>query len=363
MKKIIVLFVAIIALASCTTSLKAPELWTSMQENWTPGVDSPIPSTEPSEAQKAQIARKYGMFIHFGMNTFHDMEWTDGRFPPSTYTPSAIDAAQWVKTAKDAGMTYIILVTKHHEGFALWDSPYTTYDVASSPNITDVLAAVAEECKKQGIELGFYYSLWDRKVNGDVRNVVTDAAYNSYMLKQIEEIMTNYGDICELWLDGGWEKENWRWPIREIYTLTKKHQPNCQVTINWTIGKLGDPDYHAVTPDMQSEGDPIRYFPTDFRIGDPYLPVDNDPKIFTHHGESFYLPWESTICLSQKWFYNTTDTGPKSIDVLYPMWKQCTKNDNILILNVAPGRDGRIRDNDVARLIELKEKLVAEGDL
>ena len=82
--------------------------------------------------QKDQIKRKYGMFIHFGINTFHDVEWSDGSFPVETYAPAEIDACQWVKTAKDAGMKYIILVAKHHEGFCLWDSKYTDYDVASS---------------------------------------------------------------------------------------------------------------------------------------------------------------------------------------------------------------------------------------
>ena len=91
-----------------------------------------IPSEKPSKYQKDQIKRKYGMFIHFGINTFHDVEWSDGSFPVETYAPTEIDARQWVKTAKDAGMKYIILVAKHHEGFCLWDSKYTDYDVASS---------------------------------------------------------------------------------------------------------------------------------------------------------------------------------------------------------------------------------------
>jgi len=86
----------------------------------------PTPSTTPSKAQQQQIARKYGMFIHFGINTFHDEEWTDGSKPASSYCPTRIDAEQWVKTAKDAGMKYIILITKHHDGFCLWDSKVTT---------------------------------------------------------------------------------------------------------------------------------------------------------------------------------------------------------------------------------------------
>ena len=107
----------------------------------------PASSLTPNKAQKQQIARKYGMFIHFGINTFHDEEWTDGSKSVSSYTPTGVDAEQWVKSAKDGGMKYVILIAKHHDGFCLWDSKYTEYDVASSPNKTNVVEAVAKACK------------------------------------------------------------------------------------------------------------------------------------------------------------------------------------------------------------------------
>ena len=130
----------------------------------------PQPGTTPSKAQQAQIDRKYGMFIHFGINTFHDMEWTDGTKPANSYQPTQIDAEQWITAAKEAGMRYVILVSKHHDGFCLWDSKLTTYDVASSGNPTNVIEAVAKACKKHGIGLGLYYSLWDRNRNADTSN-------------------------------------------------------------------------------------------------------------------------------------------------------------------------------------------------
>src|SRR5262249_6422905 len=106
------------------------------------GQFKPQPSTTPNKEQRAQIARKYGMFIHFGINTFCDEEWTDGTRPPSTYRPATIDADQWIATAKAAGMKYVILVTKHEDGFCLWDSRYTDYDIGSSANRTNVVQAV-----------------------------------------------------------------------------------------------------------------------------------------------------------------------------------------------------------------------------
>ena len=329
------------------------------------GIECPVPATTPNKYQQAQIKRKYGMFIHFGINTFHNQEWTDGSLPASSYRPSAIDAKQWVETAKKAGMKYIILVSKHHEGFCLWDSRFTEYDVASSGNTTNVIEAVAKECKAQGVSLGLYYSLWDRKENADTNDASLDDAYNRYMINQLNELMDitgKYVGIVELWLDGSWEKPGYRWPFAEIYKTVKSREPQCQIGINWTIGEPDMPgeDWRKqsnVYPDKQKEGDPIRYFPSDFRLGDPYLPAHPDPKLFTHAGETYYMPWESTVCMSKRWFYHTDDDTYKSIDELAELFNMATAQDNILILNCPPNREGRMRDKDVALLVELRKKL------
>ena len=320
----------------------------------------PVSSETPSEAQLKQIERQYGMFIHFGINTFHDMEWTDGTKPASSYKPSDIDADQWVKTAKDAGMKYVILITKHHDGFCLWDSEYTDYDVASSGNTTNVIEAVAKACKKYDVGLGLYYSLWDRNKNGDVKNTELDSTYNSYMVKQLNELLAitqKHVNIVEFWFDGGWVKENHRWPLGDIYQTIKSREPGCQIGVNWSIGLPEDPDHHPVYPEDQKEGYPVRYFPSDFRLGDPYLPGKNDPKVFTHNGKPYYMPWESTICISQRWFYNTNDTLFKSVDELVDLYKVATAQDNILILNCPPDRAGKIRTKDIEILSELRTRL------
>ncbi len=300
------------------------------------------------------------MFIHFGINTFHDEEWTDGSKPASSYAPSAIDAEQWIRTAKEAGMKYVILIAKHHDGFCLWDSRYTEYDVASSDNPTNVIEAVAKACRKYDIGLGLYYSLWDRKVNADVEDWKKDEAYNQYMLNQLTELMDivdDYTKVVEFWFDGGWVKQNYRWPVMDIYQTIKQRMPECQVGVNWTIGAPENADKHPVLPQEQKEGYPIRYFPSDFRLGDPYLPTDNDPKIFVHNGRQYYMPWESTVCISKRWFYNTTDNEFKSVDELEKLFCQSTKNGNILILNCPPNRDGKLRDQDVSILKALYKRI------
>ncbi|NCC11192.1 MAG: calcium:sodium exchange protein [Bacteroidia bacterium] len=321
---------------------------------------APVPSHRPSQAQKKQINRKYGMFIHFGINTFHDEEWTDGSKPASSYVPTAIDADQWVKAAKDGGMKYVILVTKHHEGFCLWDSRFTEYDVARSGNQTNVVVEVAKACRKYHLGLGLYYSLWDRKFNPDVKDLAKDEAYNKYLINQLNELLDmtqSITPIVEFWFDGGWEKPAVRWPISAIYQTIKSKQPNCQIGINWSIGNPDNKEAHPVLPENQREGFPIRYFPSDFRLGDPYLPAENDPKLFSHDGKLYYMPWESTVCISQRWFYNTKDSVFKSVDELEALYRKATKNDNILILNCPPNRDGRLRQTDVDLLKVLRQRI------
>jgi alpha-L-fucosidase len=322
----------------------------------------PVPSHQPSKYQWQQINRKYGMFIHFGINTFWDEEWTDGSKPPSSYAPDTIDADQWISTAKQAGMKYVILVTKHVDGFCLWNSKYTDYDVAASSNKTDVVNAVAKACKKYGVQLGLYYSLWDRHRNADLPNVSLDKDYNQYIVNQISELITitnKYTPVVELWLDAGWEKKRERWPIAEIYRTVKQMAPQCQVGVNWSIGRPGnpDPDSSWVLPTMQKQGYPIRYFPSDFRMGDPYLPANPDPKLFSHNGNLYYMPWETTVCLSQKWFYNTKDTAYKSVDELVHLYEITTAQNNILILDAPPNRQGRLREKDRQLLFAFRDKL------
>jgi alpha-L-fucosidase len=338
----------------------------SREQNFAQSIKEPLPATGPNAYQKAQIERKYGMFIHFGINTFYDEDWTDGSKPPSSYKPTAVDADQWIGTAKEAGMKYVILVSKHVDGFCLWDSKYTEYDVASSGNKTNVIEAVAKACKKYGVGLGIYYSLWDRHQNADLANARLDKAYNIYIVNQIRELisLTNrHTPIVELWLDAGWEKKRERWPIAEIYETVKSMAPQCQVGVNWSIGRPDnpDPDSAFLLPTQQKTGYPIRYFPSDFRMGDPYLPGNPDPKLFTHNGKLYYMPWETTVCISQKWFYNTKDTVNKTPEELFALYKIATAQDNILILDLPPDRSGRLREKDRQSVFALRRFISENG--
>ena len=332
----------------------------------------PVPSTVPSKAQARMIEQKYGMFLCFSINTFHDIEWSDGSLPASSYKPTAVDAEQWVETAKNAGMKYVLLLTKHIDGFCLWDSKYTGYDVAGSGNQTNVVEAVARACRKHDMGLGLYYSLWDRKFNGnDYPNgdqhphhyrydSELDNSYNRYMINQLNELMDiteKHTHIVEFWFDGGWVKENYRWPLYEIYQTIKSREPDCLVGVNWSIGHPENPDRNEVLPKDLREGYPIRYFPSDFRMGDPLLPAENDPKIYVHDEKRYYMHWESTLCISQRWFYNTTDTVFKSVEELMEIYKIATAQDNVLLLNCPPDREGVIREKDIEVLTALRDSI------
>ena len=317
-----------------------------------------LPANKPSAAQQAMIDRGYGMFIHFGVNTFADVEWSDGTIPVSQYNPTELDPEQWVKTAKDAGFRYVLLITKHHDGFCLWDSKYTEYDVASSPVKTDVVKAVADACKKHGLQFAIYYSLWDRK-----EPTYKDAdpqPYIDYMKNQLTELFTNYGPICELWLDGGWDRKPENWGIDQLYALVKKFNPKCAVSVNHTIvNEEGKRNYTRPSNMTEDNKYFFQYFPSDFRLWDPQIITRFDKKQYLHQGKSYYLPYEATICLSSRynWFQKSVQLPVREQDELEELFYWSTANSNCLVMNIPPDQTGRIREYEALAAINLGKRL------
>lgn len=337
MNKLLTLFLLSISVISCVTT-----------QDKTPA---------PTPGQQAMTDRKYGMFLHFGMNTYLNKQWSDGTDPAASYNPP-IDigekAAGWVKTAKAAGMRSIVLTTKHHEGFCLWDSKYTDHDIAN-PAIeykVDIVKAVSEACKEHGIAFAVYYSLWDRHEPSYASEDKYE--YIVFMKNQLQELMTNYGPVCELWFDGAWDREVEDWYLQEVYDHVKALQPDCQISTNWMIGKR---------PVDMHEGDTIVYFPADFRLWDPYLPTLHDPKIYSYNGESYYLPYECTQTMSVlgNWFHYDQDTTVRDLDELEEIFYMSTINDNCLLLNLAPDTNGDLNPLAVTRLYELAGQLGIAG--
>lgn len=317
-----------------------------------------LPATTPNKAQQALIKRGYGMFIHFGINTFADIEWSDGTIPVEKYNPAQLDPDQWVRIAKEAGFRYVLLTVKHHDGFCLWDSKYTNYDVAASPVKTDVVKAVAAACKKYGLQFAIYYSLWDR--HEPSYKDKDPQVYVNYMLQQLTELFTNYGPICELWLDGGWDRQPDQWGIEKIYALAKKYNPLCVVSVNHTIVNEEGKRKFTLPSDMTEDNKYyFHYFPSDFRLWDPKIINLFDKKQYLHQGKSYYLPFEHTICISKNWnwFQKSAQLPTRSVDELEELFYWTTANDNSLVMNIPPDATGRIREYEANTAIELAKRL------
>ena len=316
------------------------------------------PSNKANKTQVLLQKRGYGMFVHFGVNTFADMEWSDGTIPAKSYNPTQLDCDQWVRIAKEAGLRYVLLVTKHHDGFCLWDSKYTTYDVASSPVKTDVLKAVSDACKKYGLEFGVYYSLWDR-YEPSYKDKDPEK-YVDYMVNQLTEIFTNYGPICELWFDGGWDRKVKDWNLERVYNAVKKIQPYCAIGVNHTI-ELKEGSRKFALPDSMIVDNKynFQYFPSDFRLWDPKIAHLKDAKQYLHKGQSYYLPFEHTVCLSKawNWFQKSKVMETRDLDELQELFYWCTANGNTLVMNIPPDQTGRIRENEANTIIALGKRL------
>ncbi len=320
------------------------------------GLVTKKPATAPSPAMARFIAgSRMGLFMHFGMDTFADTELGDGKAPASLYAPPAIDAEGWVATAREGGIDYVLLVCKHHDGFCLWPADNTDYTVANSGNTTDVVRAVSDACRRQGLRFGVYYSLWDRhwdNAHGCGENtawVYTDeqnAEYFAYMRRHLQDLLSNYGDVALVWFDASWAKAVDRWPLDAVYDVVKRLQPACQVGINGTM----------------LDATSAKVYPSDFRLQDPYLPAFPDSKLVSWGGSTYWLPWQATLPINQHWFWHADDTKLRSLDELESIYYQATGQGNVLVLNSPATTAGVMRADNAARLAELRTRLgLAEG--
>ncbi len=320
----------------------------------------PEPATRPNVDQIRKANLKYGMFIHYGLNTFVGQEWTDGSYPASAYNPNleTLDPESWIKAAYEGGMNFVVLVTKHHEGFALWNTAVGTYNInhtGREGDKRDIVKEVSESCKKYGIKLGLYYSAWDR--NWD-RNHTTESTgldrvalnqlYNDFALAQVTELMDGrYGEISEFWIDGAWVKRNDDWEFPRLYNLVKTLQPTCQFGVNVSIrGSL---------PNQWQGGEELYYFPTDFRLADPHFTregADADPKIYKQDGKEYYLPFEATICINNSWFWTSNQNATSVMPAanIKKAYNHMVDQQNTLVVNLAPNTNGVLNDFDIQGL-------------
>jgi alpha-L-fucosidase len=282
---------------------------------------------------------KYGMFIHFNMNTYAGAEYDDGKMPAASFNPSDLDVDQWVQTARKAGMKYIVLTAKHTGGFCLWDSKVIwkgkeyDYDIASSGYKRDIVAQFIESCRKYDIKPALYYCLWD----DHNQPVSTQEEYFRLTRDHITELVINYKGLVEIWID---IPSRLRAEQREeLYSIVKTRQPECLVTCNNGF----------------SDGSSLDNFPADITNGERTLPpVGGHNPVRQINGKEYYIPMEVCQTINQNWFWIPGDVT-KSVRTLYYWYSETIKRGANFLLDVPPDLTGRIPQNLVSRLEELKE--------
>jgi alpha-L-fucosidase len=305
----------------------------------------------PTAAQAAWMKLGYGMFIHFGPWT-----WTgvgDGKFPAEKVQAPELDARAWARLAAESGMRYAVLTAKHVDGFCLWPSAHTAY--ASQ---RDLVAEFVESFRAEGLKIGLYYALLDRNCTF----FEDDARYAIYVRAQVEELLTRYGDVVELWFDGAWDKDHptrdwphdpaWepldgaRWEWARLYEHIHRLQPNCLVIQNSSSDRPGVPNYLPVDARTSEHFD----FVWQERLCEPRL----DPGF-----GSLYLPLEYCTTLTPGWFWQSGACYTHASAETIAGWRvRATRQHANLLLNVGPDTSGRIPEYHRSFLLEA-ERLVS----
>jgi len=324
-----------------------------------------VPSASNLKQREWFNDARFGLFIHWGPFSIPGSgEWVmnERKLTVHNYTnlkdffnPVDFNAQQWVSMAKNAGMKYITLITRHHDGFSMWDTKYSDFNIMNTPYKKDVVKMMADECHKQGIKLYLYYSLLDwrredyphvtgrtgqnsgRKGKGDY------ASYLQFMKNQLTELLTNYGEIGGIWFDGHWDQtapegakdrtSRIDWKYDEIYGLIHKLQPQCMIGNN-----------HHLTP----------FAGEDFQMFERDLPGENKSGL-SFQKASDQLPLETCETISNSWGYNLSDTAYKSEKKLINMLVRAASLGSNLLLNVGPMPSGKIQP-------EFQDRLAAMGN-
>ena len=302
---------------------------------------------------------RFGMFVHWGVySVLGDGEWVmnNRRIPiadyeklPAQFNPIMFDPAEWVALVKAAGMKYITITSKHHDGFAMFDSKISDYDVVDrTPYKKDALKALADECHKQGIKLFFYYSQLDwhyfprGRTGRDAGRpeAGTWTKYLDYMNGQLRELLTNYGEIGGIWFDGWWDRPEADWQLDRTYALIHQLQPQALIGSNHHRRPFPGEDFQMFEKDLP--GGRTAEFNKDSEIGD--------------------LPLETCETMNGSWGFNITDRRYKSTrDLIHYLVRAAGSNANFL-LNVGPMPNGRIQPEFISRLHDVGAWLTKNGE-
>ncbi len=314
----------------------------------------------PSERQLAWHEMEYYMFVHFTVNTFTDKEWGYGDEKESVFNPTELDCRQWAKTAKDAGMKGIIITAKHHDGFCLWPSEFTDHSVKNSvwkDGKGDVLRELRQACDEYGLKFGVYLSPWDRN-----SSFYGTPEYLSYYRKQLNELLTQYGDVFEVWFDGANGGDGYYGGARE------KRKIDNKTYYDWA-------NTHKIVRELQpgavmfsDAGPDIRWVGNESGMGsltnwcllnkDDMYPGGDFAKILGegHIDGKYWVPAEVDVSIRKGWFYHQTqDSLVRSPENLMELYYSSVGRNSNLLLNIPPDRRGLLHENDVKSLLAFNE--------
>jgi alpha-L-fucosidase len=319
----------------------------------------------PNEHQLAWHEREQYAFIHFTTNTFTGKEWGYGDENPSIFNPTAFDAEQWVTTIKAAGLNGLILTCKHHDGFCLWQSAYTEHSVKNSPfreGKGDIVKEVSDACRKHGLFFGVYLSPWDR-------NYAQYAApeYITYYRNQLTELLTNYGDVSEVWFDGanggdgyyGGAREKRKIDNRTYYDWPKTQSIIRKLAPRAMMFSDGGPDIRWCGNERGYAGE------TNWCTvpGDTIYPGKSNINQLLNTGAedgNSWIPSEVDVSIRPGWFYHETEDGKvRTPENLLKIYLESVGRGANLLLNLPPDQRGLLHENDVKSLLDWKKLLDA----
>lgn len=338
-------------------------------------------SITPNERQLKIQNMPFYAFIHYGLNTFTGNEWGKGNDSPSVFNPTAQDAEQWCRAIKASGMKGVVLTCKHHDGFCLWQTNTTDYSVKNSRYKNgkgDVVREVSDACRKYGLKFGVYLSPWDRN-----SSLYGTDAYNDFYIAQLTELLTNYGEIFMLWLDGACGASADGRPVQKydferIWSTALKLQPGivmsgCAPDIRWVgneSGRARESEWNVV-PKFQYELQNIAancQQDSDFkkfqkRCQDVMAEDIGSREFLADYDEFMWYPAEVDVSIRRRWFYHPFDSlAVKSLHRLMEIYYGSVGSNCLLILNVPPNRKGLLCKKDVKRLKEMGAMLKKEDD-
>lgn len=321
------------------------------------------PSPENIQSRKTFEENRFGIFLHWGLySLFAQGEWymTNDNIDYREYAKSAeafyphnFDAAAWVSAIKNAGARYLCFTTRHHDGFSMWDTECSDYDITQTPYAKDIVRQIADECHRQGIKLHLYYSLidWTREDypigqtgHGTGRKGPADwNSYYDFMKCQLRELLTKYGTVDCIWFDGVWDHGHdsipFNWQLEGLYSLIHELQPGCLVGNNHHLAPIA--------------GEDIQIFERD-------VPGENKAGL---SGQAIgHLPLETCQTMNGMWGYKIKDQNYKSANELIQLLARTSAKGANLLLNIGPQPDGSLPATALSRLEEIGTWMKANGE-